>query len=694
MATDKSGKLTRSLTFRHVFALSTGAMLSSGLFLLPGIAAAKAGPAAILAYLIAGLLAVPAMLSVSELSTALPKAGGAYYFLERALGPAVGTVAGFGAWISLVLKDAFAMVGMSAYLVLIVDVNSKNLALILIAFFTLLNVVGSKASASLQLVLVSFVIAVIGWFIVDGLFEFGAKGITDSNLEPFFTTGGSGVMAVVGLVFVSYGGLTKVDSAAEEVEDPSRRIPLGMATSLTVATLLYTLGVLVAVVALPPEELHTDLAPIHSAAEAILPSFGAVLVVIAALAAFASAVNAGILAAARYPMAMARDGLLPKGMGRISKFGTPIVGVISTGSAIAIVVLAFDAEAIAKLASSFVLLTLGLVNLAVLVLRASQIQSYAPSFRAPFYPFTQFIGIAISVYLIWQLGPTPQIFVVAVTVVAWTWHHFYATGRTKRAGAIRHVFERWGREADRGLDREMSAAMAGHGLRKTDDYAGLIARASVLSAPENADITEAASRAAAVLSQQIGLESEEVTEQFLETGSLWIQPSKDHPTATPVAFFEGIENDFLVIVRSAKGIRIPSSWGGSGERVNALFFLAGTNINPGRSLRLAGELAQHLRDGTQAVGQAIDEVGVKSALLPEAALRQYTIFPEGLDSELIGKQIGAIRLLEGAEITTVIREGVPLEVHEELVIESDDQITVLGPLETMPLVGSPLPIVK
>ncbi|MAT37005.1 MAG: amino acid transporter [Acidimicrobiaceae bacterium] len=694
MAADKSGKLTRSLTFRHVFALSTGAMLSSGLFLLPGIAAAKAGPAAILAYFIAGLLAVPAMLSVSELSTALPKAGGAYYFLERALGPSVGTVAGLGAWLSLVLKDAFAMVGMSAYLVLIVDVNSKNLALILIAFFTLLNIVGSKASASLQLVLVSFVIAVIGWFIVDGLFEIGSKGITDSNLEPFFTTGGSGVMAVVGLVFVSYGGLTKVDSAAEEVEDPSRRIPLGMAASLTVATLLYTLGVLVAVAVLPPEELHTDFAPIHSAAEAILPPFGAALVVIAALAAFASAVNAGILAAARYPMAMARDGLLPKGIGKISKFGTPIVGVISTGSAIAIVVLAFDAEAIAKLASSFVLLTLGLVNLAVLVLRASQIQSYAPSFRAPFYPFTQFVGIAISVYLIWQLGPTPQIFVVTVTAVAWTWHHFYATGRTKRAGAIRHVFERWGKEADRGLDREMSAAMAGHGLREADDYAGLIARASVLSAPENADITEAASRAATVLSQQIGLSSEKVTEQFLETGSLWIQPSKEHSTATPVAFFEDIESDYLVIVRSAQGTRIPASWGGSGERVNALFFLAGTNTNPGRSLRLAGELAQHLRSGTEEVGKAIDEVGVKSALLPEAALRQHTIFPEGLDSALINKKISDIELLEGAVIAAVVRNGISVEIHEELVIESDDQITVIGPLETMPPIGSPVPVIQ
>ena len=115
MARDHGGALTRSLALRHVFALSTGAMLSSGLFLLPGIAVAKAGPAAILAYLIAGLLAVPAMLSVAELASALPKAGGAYYFLERALGPSVGTVAGLGTWLSLVLKDAFALVGMSAY---------------------------------------------------------------------------------------------------------------------------------------------------------------------------------------------------------------------------------------------------------------------------------------------------------------------------------------------------------------------------------------------------------------------------------------------------------------------------------------------------------------------------------------------------------------------------------------------------
>ena len=691
MGKGDGGKLTRSLGLRHVFALSTGAMLSSGLFLLPGLAAAKAGPAAVLAYLLAGCLAVPAMLSVSELATALPKAGGAYYFLERALGPAVGTVAGFGTWLSLVLKDAFAMVGMSAYLVLILDVNATTLALVLIGLFTLVNVVGSKASASLQLTLVVVVLAVMGWFIVDGLFETAERGIDGSNLDPFFTHGGAGLVAVVGLVFVSYGGLTKVASAAEEVEDPSQRIPLGMALSLATATALYTLGVLVTVAVVPAEVLHGDLAPIHTAAEAVLPKVGAWLVVVAALAAFSSAVNAGILAAARYPMAMARDGLLPARMGGLGRFGTPVFGVVATGTAIAVVVLAFDAEAIAKLASAFVLLTLGLVNLAVLVLRASEIRSYAPSFRSPLYPWTQLAGIAISGYLISQLGTAALVFVGVVTVVGWTWHHLYATPRTERTGAIRHVFRRWGREADDSLAREMSAAMAGHGLRDRDDYAGLIARAVVLSIPEGADIGEAAARASTVLSDRIGVPTEEVTERFLETGSLWIQPSVDHPTATPVALFEVLDADQLVIVRAASGIRIPAAWGGSGERVNALFFLAGTTDEPGRALRLAGELAGFLHTGARACGQAATEDEVKTALLPGRTVRQYALLPEGLDAGLIGRRIGDLGLPDDAEVAAVTRFGAPLAPDPDLVLEADDQVTVVGPEDAMPAPGESAP---
>ncbi len=683
------GRLTRSLGLRHVFALSTGAMLSSGLFLLPGLAAAKAGPSAVLAYLLAGCLAVPAMLSVSELATALPKAGGAYYFLERALGPAVGTVAGFGTWLSLVLKDAFAMVGMSAYLVLIVDVDPTMLALVLIGLFTLVNVVGSKASASMQLGLVVVVLSAMAWFVVQGLWETADRGVDGSNLDPFFTHGGSGLVAVIGLVFVSYGGLTKVASAAEEVEDPSQRIPQGMALSLATATVLYTLGVLVTVAVVPADVLHGDLAPIHTAAETVLPKVGVWLVVVAALAAFSSAVNAGILAAARYPMAMARDGLLPAWMGGLGRFGTPVFGVVSTGAAIALVVLAFDAESIAKLASAFVLLTLGLVNLAVLVLRASEIKSYAPSFRSPLYPWTQLVGIAISGYLISRLGSAALVFVGVVTAVGWAWHHLYATPRTDRAGAIRHVFRRWGREADDSLEREISAAMAGHGLRDRDDYTGLIARAVVLSIPEGADIGEAAARASTVLSDRIGVPTERVTERFLETGSLWIQPSSDHPTATPVALFEVLDVDQLVIVRASSGIRIPAAWGGSGERVNALFFLAGTTAEPGRALRLAGELAGFLHTGARACGQAATEDEVKTALLPGQTVRQYALLPEGLDAGLIGRRIGDLSLPEEVSVAAVSRFGVALPVEDDLVLEADDQLTVVGPESAMPVSGAP-----
>lgn len=693
MAAGAARKLTRSLELRHVFALSTGAMLSSGLFLLPGLAAAKAGPAAVIAYLLAGTLAIPAMLSVAELSTALPKAGGTYYFLERALGPAVGTVAGFGTWLSLILKDAFAMVGMSAYLVLIVDVDGTTLALVLIGLFTLVNVVGSKASASVQLVMVTFILVVMAWFLVAGFWDVRANGIDSSRLDPFFTSGWSGVLAVTGLVFVSYGGLTKVASAAEEVEDPSHRIPLGMMLSLGVATLLYTLGVLVAVVVVPPEVLHEDLAPIHTAAVAVLPTAGAWLVVVAALAAFASAVNAGILAAARYPMAMARDGLLPARLGGLSRYGTPAVGVVITGAMIALVVVAFDAEAIAKLASAFVLLTLGMVNLAVLVLRASRIVSYAPAFRTPFYPFTQFVGIAISVLLISQLGLVALVFIGVVAVVAWVWHHLYATPRTNRAGAIRHVFERWGEGVDRGLDREMSAAMAGHGLRSDDDYTGLIARAVVLSVSSGTDIGEAAGRVSTVLSDRIGLPADLVSDRFLETGSLWIQPFDEHPTATPVALFDAIDDDQLVIVRAAGGIRIPAAWGGSGERVNALFFLAGTAANPGRSLRLAGELAGYLHGGSRQIGAAGTEAEVKSALLPGLTLRQYALLPEGSDVGLIGERVGDIEWLDGVELASVTRFGVSMPIDADLVLEADDQLTILGPEAVMPAAGQPAPLV-
>jgi amino acid transporter len=110
----KSRRLQKQLGLFDVYAVATGTTLSAGFFLLPGLAAEAVGPALVLAYAIAAIPLVPAMFSVAELATAMPRAGGVYYFLDRTLGPMVGTIGGLGTWLALLLKVAFALVGMGA----------------------------------------------------------------------------------------------------------------------------------------------------------------------------------------------------------------------------------------------------------------------------------------------------------------------------------------------------------------------------------------------------------------------------------------------------------------------------------------------------------------------------------------------------------------------------------------------------
>ena len=125
-------------------------MLGSGIFVLPGLAAAKTGPMVWLAYLLAGISVLPAALSQSELATAMPTSGGAYVFLERTFGPLAGTISGIGLWMSLLLKSAFALVGFSAYLSVMADLPEKPVALSLLVAITILNILGVNIISKLQ----------------------------------------------------------------------------------------------------------------------------------------------------------------------------------------------------------------------------------------------------------------------------------------------------------------------------------------------------------------------------------------------------------------------------------------------------------------------------------------------------------------------------------------------------------------
>ncbi len=221
-------RLEKELTLFDVYVIGLGPMLSSGFFLLPGLAAAVTGSSVVLAYFLASLLAIPAALSIAELSTAMPRAGGIYYFLDRSLGPMVGTVGGLGTWLVLILKSAFALVGMGAYLALFMNLPIRTVAIVLTLVFALVNMVGAKHTGGLQRVLVGTVLGFLALFLLQGFVSLlGRPPAAESGFEPFMSLGVEGLVATMGLVFISFAGPLKVASVAEEVHNPDRTIRTG-----------------------------------------------------------------------------------------------------------------------------------------------------------------------------------------------------------------------------------------------------------------------------------------------------------------------------------------------------------------------------------------------------------------------------------------------------------------------------------
>ncbi|HBY18755.1 MAG TPA: hypothetical protein DEH00_06260, partial [Candidatus Marinimicrobia bacterium] len=217
MTEHASSDLNKGLKLVHVFTIATGAMISSGLFILPGLAHSVAGPAVIWSYVMAGLLAGIGALSMAELSSAMPKAGSDYFFVMRGFGPAVGSVAGLLSWFSLTLKSSFAIVGMATFVRLIIDLNGLLIGAGLVILFVILNTLGVKQAARAQTWLVAGLLILLILYIIIGF-----PKINTSHLIPFARKGIAPVFSATGLVFVSYGGLLKVASMAEEVRDPGK----------------------------------------------------------------------------------------------------------------------------------------------------------------------------------------------------------------------------------------------------------------------------------------------------------------------------------------------------------------------------------------------------------------------------------------------------------------------------------------
>ncbi len=687
MATSTSEKLDKNLTLFDVYAISTGAMFSSGFFLLPGIAAAETGPSVILAYLVAGLLILPAMLSMAELSTAMPKAGGAYYFLDRSLGPLAGTVGGLGTWLSLVFKSAFALIGMGAYLAIFFDLPIKPLAAALTVAFAALNIFGAKETSGLQRVLVTVLLAVMAYYLVEGLVYTSGRSVSELELQftPFLPFGGRGLLSTIGLVFVSYAGLTKVASVAEEVRDPDRNIPLGMILSLGTATLVYVVGVFVMVAVLEPDALRSDLTPVATSGEMFmdwLPEpFGLILIVVAAIAAFASTGNAGILSASRYPLAMARDRLVPTPFSKLGRFGTPTLSILVTAGLMILIIFGLSEEGVAKLASAFQLLIFALLNLAVIIMRESGIPSYAPGYRSPLYPWMQVAGIVFSVLLIAEMGNLSILFTAGIVLIGIGWYFYYARQYVAREGAIYHLFARLGKFRYDGLDSELHTILEEKGVGEDSRFEKLVGRAPVVRLNEPKRYEDVVREVAEQFTETTDLSTDTIARGFLE-GSQYSGTSVSHGAALPYFMTSGLDREELVLVQCQSGICIEfdPEENRAAEPVYAFLFLLSPKSDQSQHLRTQAILASRTEEEPFLAEwrSATNEKELKEVLLHHERYLSLNILSDTPTESFIDRRVANLNLPAGNLVALVRREGQTLVPSGSTRLHEGDQITIIG----------------
>ncbi len=248
---------------------------------------------------------------------------------------------------------------------------------------------------------------------------------------------------VTGLIFISYGGLTKAASVAEEVKNPKKTIPAGMISAYVFVSILYILVIYVTVGLLSRNEFMNTLTPISLGASKFAGNTGFMVLSAAALLAFITTANAGIMAAARSPLAMAKDDLLPHFFSKISiRFKTPVVSILLTSLFMIICITLLDLENLVKVASTMKLLLFMSVNMSVIIMRESRIVSYKPSFKTPLYPFPQIAGIIIYIILIIGMGKIPLLITLGFFIMSLLWYFLYSKSRNEKQSAIVHIVER------------------------------------------------------------------------------------------------------------------------------------------------------------------------------------------------------------------------------------------------------------
>ncbi len=388
-----------------------------------------------------------------------------------------------------------------------------------------------------------------------------------------------------------------------------------------IVSLLYIASTIVLVGVVPPEQIanpatgYVNLTPLSTAAELFGGRIPMILISTAAILAFITTGNGGILAAARTPLAMARDGILPAWLCRLNRRGAPQMAVLLTGGFMVSMILLLDIGDLVKVASTMMLLMFLLECLAVVIMRSSGLQNYRPRFRCPGYPFVPLAGIGIYAVLIYELtaklGVVPLLTTAGFLLGSIGWYWFYVRPSTSRESALLYLVKQ-ALHRDlyhAGLDEELRTIATERDEITHDRFDYLITDAIVLDIPDAPDYKDVFAQVADALAERVEMTPEALREAFLQReadSSTQIMPQ----LAIPHIIIPGHHLFEIVLVRCKEGI----VFGPDGDSVKTAFFLVGSADERNYHLRalmaiasiveehqfldrwLAAPSIQHLRD--------------------------------------------------------------------------------------------------
>lgn len=408
---DGAGQLRRAVGLLDLTALGIGAVIGTGIFVILGEAIGDAGPAIVLSFVLAGVTCVFSALSYAELASTIPVSGSAYTYAYATMGELMAWIIGWDLILEYGISIAAVAVGWGQYLSELLDtlfgitlpdaiasapgdggtVNLPAVFLIVAVGFVL--IAGVRESARANSIMVVIKIAIVLLFIVLAF-----TGFDSGNLSPFSPKGFDGVVTAASVVFFAYIGFDAISTSGEETRNPGRDLPIAIIGSLTICTILYILVALAASAAVPYDKLDGQDAPLAFALKQLGFDWAANLISVGALVAITSVVLTVLYGQTRIMFAMARDGLLPRGLSKLSSRQTPVRITVLFMVLSSVVAALIPLAEIAKLVNIGTLFAFIITNIGVIVLRRTA-PDLDRSFRVPLVPIFPLIGAGLALFL-------------------------------------------------------------------------------------------------------------------------------------------------------------------------------------------------------------------------------------------------------------------------------------------------------